>query len=249
MKGTRILVALFAVFGLVLLTAAPAVAQPVGPYDVSFVTVRYDYPNPGYSTWYYTVTSSKSAEHAISHLVFELGSCCDIDDVDAGLWVTLDYRTFVSWWGTSKIQVQLDPTTKVFGIKFDDSFDDGETRNYYFTIKGNYAVEEGGITVAIKTGGGSALLMRGASLLASVSGLLTRGLSLAPTDPTTYEDLIYGPDLNCDQTTAVTLNNFSATSRSGSSAPALLIPGALLGVAVLVPGAMVLAGRLRRQEL
>jgi len=245
MKGRRILVALFMVFGLVLLTVAPALAQPVGPYDVSFVTMRYDYPNAGYSTWYYTVTSSESA-NAISHLVFELGACCSV--VDAGEWT--DFTTLVSWWGTSNIQVNQDPTTGVFGIKFDVGFDEGETRNYYFTVEGNHALAEEQITVAIKTGGGgSALLMRGTSLLASVSGLLTRGLSLGAGGFTTYEASIYGPALDCEHTTAVTLNNFSATSPSGSLAPVLLIPGALLGMVVLVPGAMVLAGRLRRQEL
>ena len=244
MKRRRTLVvAVLMVFLLGLLSAAPTMAEPVGPYDVTFVTMRYNYPTDGYSTWYYTVTSSESAEHAISHLVFELGACCGV--VDAGVWT--DFTTLKSWWGTSKIQVQLDPTTQVYGIKFDDGFDEGTTRNYYFTVQGNHAVDPEGITVAIKTGrGGSALLLRGASLLASVSGVLTRGLNLGAED-FTYEAPIEGPDLDC--TTAVTLNNFSATSASGSSARALLITGALLGMAVLVAGALVLTGRLRRQEL
>ena len=245
MKRRRTLVvAVLMVFGLGLLSTAPALAEPVGPYDVSFVTVRYDYPNAGYSTWYYTVTSSESA-NAISHLVFELGACCDI--VDAGEWT--DLTTLVSWWNTGNIEVNQDPTTGVFGIKFDVGFDEGETRNYYFTVEGNHELAEEEITVAIKTGGGSALLMRGASMLASVSGLLTRGLSLAAGGFTTYETSIYGPALDCEHTTAVTLNNFSATSLSGPSAPVLLIPAALLGMAVLVPGALVLAGRVRRQEM
>jgi len=240
MKGRRILVALFMVFALVLLTAAPALAEPVGPYDVTFVTVQYNYPTVGNSTWYYTVSSTGGAQ-GISHLVFELGACCGV--VDAGVWT--DYTSLESWWGTSKIQVDLDPTTEVYGIKFDDGFDEGTTRNYYFTVQGNHAVDPEGITVAIKTGGGgSALLMRGASMLASVSGILTRGLGAKEF---TYETSIEGPDLDC--TTAVTLNSFSATSLSGSSAPALLIPGALLGMAVLAAGAMVLTGRLRRLEM
>jgi hypothetical protein len=252
MKGRRILVGLLTVLTLAVSTAAPALATAVGPYDVTFVKVLYNYPVPEpedpniYSTWYYTVTSSGDA-NAISHLVFELGACCSV--VDAGEWT--DFTALDSWWGTSKIEVKLDnvdPTTQIYGIKFDDTFVEGTTRNYYFTVQGNHALAPDGITVAIKTGGGSALLMRGASLLASVSGLLTRGLSLAAGDWTTYEESIYGPDLDC-HTTAVTLNNFSATSPSGSLAPALLIPGALLGMAVLVAGAMVLAGRLRRQEL
>ena len=240
MKGRRILVGLLTVLGLAVLTAAPALATLVGPYDVTFVTMRYDYPSPGYSTWYYTVTSPGDA-HAISHLVFQLGACCKV--TDAGLWV--DFATLDSWWGTPKIEVKLenpDPTTQVFGIKFNDTFGEGETRNYYFTVEGNHALEEGGITVAIKTGGGSALLMRGASLLASVSGLLTRGLSLAADDWTTYEASIYGPALDCEQTTAVTLNNFSATSPSGPALSALLMPGVLL--AALVPVSFAVARRL-----
>jgi len=245
MKGRRILVGVLMVLSLAVLTAAPALAVPVGPYDVSFVTMRYDYPNAGYSTWYYTVSSPLEA-NAISHLVFELGACCSV--VDAGEWT--DFTALVSWWNTGNIEVNEDPTTGVFGIKFNDTFVEGETRNYYFTVEGNHAVEADGITVAIKTGGGgSALLMRGASLLASVSGVLTRGLNLAPKEFTTYEASIYGPALDCEQTTAVTLNNFSATSPAGSLAAVLLIPGALLGMAVLVAGAMVLTGRLRRQEL
>jgi hypothetical protein len=244
MKCRRTLVvAILMVLSLVALTAAPALAQPVGPYDVTFVTMRYDYPNPGYSTWYYTVTSPPGSK-AISHLVFELGACCDI--VDAGEWT--DFTTLVSWWGTSNIQVNQDPTTGVFGIKIDVGFDEGETRNYYFTVEGNHALAEEQITVAIKTGGGSALLMRGASMLASVSGLLTRGLSLGGGDFTTYEASIYGPALDCEDTTAVTVNNFSATSPGGSVAPAVLLPVALLGVAALAAGALVLVGR-RRQEV
>jgi hypothetical protein len=245
MKRSRtLIVTVLMVIALIVFSAAPALAQPVGPYDVSFVTMRYDYPTPGHSTWYYTVTSSGDA-NAISHLVFELGACCNV--TDAGLWV--DFSTLVSWWGTSKIDVTEDPTTGVFGIKFDDGFAEGETRNYYFTVEGNHALADGQITVAIKTGGGSALLMNGASLFASVSGVLSRVLGLASGGFTTYEASIYGPALDCEHTTAVTLNNFSAASPSGSSGPLLLIPAALLGMAVLLPGAVVLAGRLRRQEM
>jgi hypothetical protein len=240
-RGTLVVTVLM-VAGLVLLSAAPALAEPVGPYDVTYVTVQYNYPNPGYSTWYYTVTSTDGS-NAISHLVFQLGACCSV--VDAGVWT--DLNTLESWWGTAKIQVQLDPTTNIFGIKFDDGFNDGETRNYYFTVQGNHAMAPGGIMVAIKTGGGgSALLMQGGSLLASVSGILTRGLG--GKGFTTYEALIDGPALDC-HTTAVTLSSFSGRSVSGSLAPALLIPGALLGVAALATGGLFLSGRLRRQDV
>ena len=239
MKGIRLSVGVLVVLGLVLLTASPALAVPVGPYDASFVTMRYDYPSPGYSTWYYTVTSTGDA-NAISHLVFELGLCCNV--TDAGLWV--DFTTLVSWWNTGNIEVNEDPTTGVFGIKFNDTFAEGETRNYYFTVEGNHAVEADQITVAIKTGGGgSALLMRGASLVASVSGFLTRVLNLAAGDFTTYEASLYGPDLKCEETTAIALSSFSATSSVGPALSALLMPGMLL--AALVPISFAVARRLR----
>jgi hypothetical protein len=224
--------------GLVLLTASPAVAVPLGPFDASFVTMRYDYPTTGHSTWYYTVTSSGDGD-AISHIVFELGACCDV--TDAGLWV--DFTTLVSWWGTDKIDVTEDPTTGVFGIKFDEGFAEGETRNYYFTVEGNWAAEPDQITVAIKSGGGgSALLMRGASLVASVSGFFSRLLGVAA-GPATYEASLYGPHLDCEETTAVALSSFSATSLPGLALSTLLVPGALL--AALVPVSFVVARRLR----
>jgi hypothetical protein len=184
------------------------------------------------------VTSPGDA-NAISHLVFELGACCDI--VDAGEWT--DFTTLDSWWNTGNIEVNEDPTTGVFGIKFGDTFGEGETRNYYFTVEGNHAVEADQITVAIKTGGGTALLMRGASLVASVSGFLTRVLDLAAGDFTTYEASLYGPALDCEETTAIALSSFSATSPSGPALSALLMPGMLL--AALVPMSFAVARRLR----
>jgi len=228
MKGTKTLLALLIVVGLCALTAGTAVAEPVGPYDVSFVTMRYDYPNPGYSTWYYTVTSTSG--NAISHLVFELGACCNVED--AGLWV--DFTTLISWWGTSKIDVTEDPTTGVFGIKFDEGFAEGETRNYYFTVEGNHAVEPDMITVAIKTGD-----LQGGLLMSSVDTTLGGSGD-------TVSGSIWGPNLECEETTAIALSSFSATSPSGPSASAWLIPVALLGVLVMAPASIVMAGRRQR---
>jgi hypothetical protein len=229
MKGIRTLVAVLIVLGLCALTAGTALADPVGPYDVSFVTMRYDYPSPGYSTWYYTVSSTEG--NAISHLVFELGACCNVED--AGLWV--DFTTLTSWWGTSMVDVTEDPTTGVFGIKFDEGFGEGETRNYYFTVVGNHALAPDKITVAIKTGG-----LDGGLLMSSLT------TTLGDSGDKTVSASIWGPDLECEETTAVALSSFSATSPSGPSAASLVIPIALLGVLVMAPASIVLAGRRQR---
>lgn len=86
-------------------------------------------------------------------------------------------------------------------------------------------MEANQITVAIKTGGGgSAFLMRDAGLVAPVSGLLTRVLDLAAGEFTTYEALLYGPDLKCDETTDIALRSFSAKSPSSPALTALLMP-------------------------
>jgi hypothetical protein len=247
MKGMKALVVVLILMGMVLVTASPALAVAVGPYEVSFVTVRYNYPTDGHSTWFYTATSP-SDDNAISHMVFQLGACCSV--TDAGEWTMLGDGSFVldSWWGTGKIDVTQDPTTGIFGIKFDDGFTEGETRNYYFTVVGNHAVDYEAITVAIKTGGGTATLMNGTSLLASVSGLFTRVLGILGGNFTTYEAFISGPALDCHETTAVSLSSFSAFAPLGPSAAALLMPGSLLAALALIPTSVVLAARRMRRE-
>jgi hypothetical protein len=243
MRGMKALVVVLILLSMVLVSAGPVFAEAVGPYDVSFVTMQYNYPEVGYSTWYYTVTSPGD-ENAISHLVLELGACCSV--VDAGEWE--DYFTLTSWWNTGNIEVTQDPTTGVFGIKFDDVFAEGETRNYYFTVEGNHALEPDKITVAIKSGGGLAMLTNGTSLLASVSGFVMRALGLAAGDFTTYYALIDGPNLLCE-TTAVSLSSFSAVSPPDPSAASLLMPGSLLAALALIPtSAVLVARRMRREE-
>ena len=49
--------------------------------------------------------------------------------------------------------IGTDPTTGITGLKFDEGFDDGETRYYYFTVDGNLA-EDDVVTVASKGGAG-----------------------------------------------------------------------------------------------
>lgn len=117
-----------------LLFLAPigAAGVTIGNDDVSFVAVAYDYPSSGRSTWYYTVTSG--AKPAISHVTFQLPTCMTV--VGAGTWGPL--RTnLVS--GGGMPEIGTDPTTGIRGLKFDEGFDEGGVRNYYFTLDRNYA--------------------------------------------------------------------------------------------------------------
>jgi len=120
-------------------------AVTVGNDDITFVAVSNDYPGAGQSTWYYTVTSG--AKPAISHINFALPDCLSV--VGAGTWGPL--RTNLTP-GGGLPEVGTDPTTGVSGIKFDEGFEEGESRNYYFSVNGNYASSP--ILVASKGGPG-----------------------------------------------------------------------------------------------
>ncbi|MBI5503472.1 MAG: DUF4215 domain-containing protein [Deltaproteobacteria bacterium] len=151
--------------GLAWSAAAHAVA--VGPHSVDFVTVRYDYPSAGRSTWYYTARSDGDS-NAISHVVFALGTCASV--VEAGTWGPTQNDLDPD---PDYVEVGLDPTTGVYGVKFDRGFDSDEerssgddcdsdaarssrdddcdsdvTRNYYFTLNGNYG--QSATIVAVK---------------------------------------------------------------------------------------------------
>jgi len=234
MTGRRRLISVLMVLSLAVLTTGPALADSVGPYDVTYIGYQYDTPEDGQSTWYYTVTSTTTCG-AISHIVFGLEVCCSL--VDAGVWTDTG---LYSLWGTDGIDEVCDPTTGVCGVKFDIGFEDGqiETRNYYFTIEGNHPEAEDIIRVAVKAG----------RECPAASQVLVSEAVLAGQDFTTYEAFVDGPYLDCG-TTAITLSSLSATSPSGSSVPAVSIPVALLGASVLAAGAMVLIGRRRGQEV
>lgn len=247
MKGRRILVGVMMVLGVLMVlslavfTGAPALATEVGPYDVAYVGYQYDTPEDGQSTWYYTVTSTETCG-AISHVTFGLEVCCGV--VEAGEWAgSWPSITLIPLWHEGDeegvIDVGCDGSTNVCGIKFDEEFGDVlETRNYYFTIEGNHPEVKDIIKVVVKGGRECPV----------ASQLLASEALLAGQDElTTYEESVMGPYVDCG-TTAITLSSLSATSPSGPSAPMMLIPGALLGMAALAAGAMVLAGRLRRQE-
>ncbi len=100
-----------------------------------FVDVVYDYPSAGQSTWYYSVTSGTAP--AISHVTLKMNLSC-LDIVDMGTWGSsiTDLSS-----GNGKPKIGRDPKTGVKGLKFDKEFNEGASRNYYFTLDQNYAVE------------------------------------------------------------------------------------------------------------
>lgn len=229
MRRMRTLIVALAVLGLMALSAVPVLAVEVGPAEVSFAGYQYNYPASGYSTWYYTVTSNE--DPAVSHLVIELGECCIV--TDAGTWgPTLPpVDPLVSLWNTGDIEVVDDPTTGVFGIKFDILIEPGETVNYYFTVEGNHAVDPRGITVAVKSGTGPS----SQQVQMSVAALAQQAFQ-------TWEVEIPGPDLDC--TTAITLKSFSAGGLDTSGPPTMWLFGALLAALVVMPTTLVLSTRL-----
>jgi hypothetical protein len=85
----------------------------------------------GYTTFTYIVTSGSSP--ALSHWI--LAFCGDLADVDAG---------------PGTIELGNDPTTGVYGIKFDTGLDSGETMEFYITLPGMW--DTGMIEAAVKAG-------------------------------------------------------------------------------------------------
>ncbi len=121
----------------------------IGNDQIELICVRYDFPAEGQSTWFYKVTSGNRP--AISHVVFSLSLDC-LSVLDAGTWgqSTDDLN---SGQGQSAIHHNPDPTTGVVGLKFDQGFNDGESRQYYFTLNGNYNLSSS-VLVASKGGPG-----------------------------------------------------------------------------------------------
>jgi hypothetical protein len=130
---------------------APAMATAIGNHNVTYVGYLNNYPAAGQSTWFYTVTSGSGP--ALSHITFSFGGC--LVYVGAGTWTgdpTAQPPTVSLNAGGGSPVFGLDPTTGVTGVKFDQGFNGGQTRNYYFTVSG--AVTEGSILVAAKAGPG-----------------------------------------------------------------------------------------------
>lgn len=117
----------------------------IGDDQIELICVKYDYPNPGESTWFYKVTSGSAP--AISHVDWELNLSC----LSVTGWGTWGSTTDTLQPGVGLATTGHDPTTGVTGIKFDLEFTDGEMRGYYFTVDGNYDHEDN-IVIASKGG-------------------------------------------------------------------------------------------------
>ncbi len=112
-------------------------------------------PNNPTSTWYYCVTSPDDIK-ALSHIVFQFCNLNDIDQqtiLDAGYWIgtppNAQHKKATFEW------VNPDPTTGATGLKFDDDFEEEETRGVYFKLNGIYDIGSGGsegLSIGIKAG-------------------------------------------------------------------------------------------------
>ncbi len=141
----------------------PPINSPVYPgvsiegYTFKLVYVDNDCTDPEnpMSTWYYCVTSGSAVKPALSHFVFQF---CDLSGIisssilDAGTWTgalpnAVQGSATTSW-------VVNDNQTGATGLKFDDGFDEGETRGVYLKLNGVFDVGSGieGMDVGIKAG-------------------------------------------------------------------------------------------------
>lgn len=141
------------VSGMALCWAMLCGAQPLGvaiTHSVTFINVQYDVPASGQSTWFYRVDSR--GPPAISHVIFAL-NCQGLMILDAGTWDGVNPGARQSKAGNPEPNSfpsvpKRDPTTGLTGQKFDQGFNDQETRYYYFTLDKKYPT--GDIQYAIK---------------------------------------------------------------------------------------------------
>ena len=109
---------------------SPISAVSVGTHDITFVSHTTD--GAGNSIWTYTVTSGSSP--SLSHWSIEFcGEAADILEASEDDW---EYGT--------------DPHTGITGIKFDEGYDDGETRTIWFKLSGDWP--ENSVEVGTKAG-------------------------------------------------------------------------------------------------
>ena len=129
---------------------------PVGNDTIEFNGVLYNFEDPGHSTWFYTIVSG--SQPSISHVTFETSTLCANNVIEAGTWVDDDvnsnppFPVLTQGGGAACTSANTDPTTGIFGCKFDSAFNSGEKRYYYITVDKNYDV--GQITFASKAGAG-----------------------------------------------------------------------------------------------
>jgi VCBS repeat-containing protein len=126
-------------------------AVVVGNDTVTFRAVSYNYPAESESTWYYTVESGSAP--AISHVTYDiwLASCLAGGLLEAGTWDGTNLSSLNTNDGMP-VEGPDKTTDQDTVLKFDQGFDSGETRHYYFTLNANYA--EGAITFASKASTG-----------------------------------------------------------------------------------------------
>ncbi|MCA9519954.1 MAG: hypothetical protein KC609_03235, partial [Myxococcales bacterium] len=139
MFGSKIVVAL-ATMGLLLVTT-PAIAAESGSglgWSVTFLSRSYDSATDR-TTFSYRVSSGSdgSKVKALSHFVVGLPSCESKLEVLATA-------------PSEAVEIGTDPTTGVYGVKWDLSLEPGQSRDYSLTIAGNHAVSEA--KVAVKAG-------------------------------------------------------------------------------------------------
>ena len=153
--------ALFFLLAVLLFQAKSANAETVllwnGQFSVAFNGSNYDGANTSYS---YTVCTLQAIPaQGFSHIVFELEMC------SPSLQVTSC--------SPGNCSVNTDPTTQVFGVKWDDSISNGQCKDYSFAIAGNHGTQLN--TVVIKAGNCTG---------ANCNPGLLSGPSCSPGDPT-----------------------------------------------------------------
>ncbi|MBU0595117.1 tandem-95 repeat protein, partial [Candidatus Bipolaricaulota bacterium] len=99
----------------------------------AFEYLGVTYNGDGTSTWTYRVTSG--SKPSLSHWVLEFPPSLGEDNVVEA---------------SEDFEVNEDPTTGVYGLKFDEGYNDGETREVFFTLDAAHEVMN--TRVAIKAG-------------------------------------------------------------------------------------------------
>ena len=255
MKRIRAMIAVLVVVGLAVFTAGPALAAPIGPYDVGGFTVYFHGvvhnpdPYPGTSTWFYSVESS--GEHAISHFLMEwnVEACCEV--TGAGVWGT-DFDDLDPWPtgpeedAEGTVKVGRDGDTGYSGIKFNHAFYQGEVFQFYFTLAQSVPLNMEGLTIVVKAGTDTTAALSGGGPNGA-SGLVKAPMgvqSVSAQAGGVYTASIPGPDFDvCDYTTAVTLKSFSAQAAGSSFLPSVGMPLALIASLAPISAILALGGR------
>ena len=110
---------------------SPVSAVSIGDHEITFVSHTFD---GTYSTWTYNVTSG--SQPAISH--WSIAWC----NPDAIVKVSDEPWVYVT-----------DIHTGIKGIKFENGYDDGESRIVWFKLRGDFP-EDDCVNVSTKAGGG-----------------------------------------------------------------------------------------------